>query len=44
MNQALVRKLLETESAHRVVRLSPEPEAPAGRLPLPVQVAEGRPA
>jgi UDP-3-O-[3-hydroxymyristoyl] N-acetylglucosamine deacetylase len=44
MNQALVRKLLADEASHRVVRLSAEVEAPAGRAAVPVQVAEGRPA
>ncbi|HSN92620.1 MAG TPA: UDP-3-O-acyl-N-acetylglucosamine deacetylase [Anaeromyxobacteraceae bacterium] len=42
MNQALVRKLLADQASHRVVRLSAEVEAPAGRVAVPVQVAEGR--
>ena len=42
MNQALVRKLLADEAAYRVVRLSADVEAPAGRVAVPVQVAEGR--
>jgi UDP-3-O-[3-hydroxymyristoyl] N-acetylglucosamine deacetylase len=44
MNQALVRKVLADPTAHRIVRVSAETEAPrrAGVPALAVAVAEGR--